>query len=115
MKNKLKKNTNKTLFEVRAKNGGLIRTSRKYWRLITRVKHPLVAGKEEEVIKTLKDPILIKESIADKKVHLYYTKMNSSKYFCVVVKNEGRRGFIITAYITNRIKKGKLIWQKNKF
>lgn len=37
----------------------------------------------------------------------------TNKYLAVVVKINEIENFIITAYFTDRIKKGELIWEKN--
>ncbi len=99
------------LFRVKSKQGFFTSITSRYWELIITVKHPSVKGKELAVQETLESPELIKESSSDSKVYLYYRKING-KYFCVVVKNESKRSFIITVYITNRIKKGNIIWPK---
>jgi hypothetical protein len=32
------------------------------------------------------------------------------KLLCVVVKNEGSGDFVLTAYLTDTVKKGRLVW-----
>jgi len=68
-------------------------------------------NKESLVIKTLEDPEMIRKSLKDPNVYLYYR--GYEKYFiCVVVKHLNGEGFIITTYITDRIKEGEEIWKK---
>ena len=62
--------------------------------------------KEEIVKDTLKNPNEIRTSRKDKRVFLYYKKFNE-KYSCVVAKHLNGDGFIITTYITDRIKMGE--------
>lgn len=82
-----------------------------YWEFITTHKHPVILGKEKLVQEALKDPTVIKSSQKDSKVVLYYLPLKE-KFLCVVVKQEKRSGFIITTYITDKIKEGKIIWTK---
>ena len=63
---------------------------------------------------TLKDPELIKRSVYDEKIILiykYYEHIYNGKYMCVVVTLDN--GLVVTAYITDKIKKGEIIWTKN--
>ncbi len=49
----------------------------------------------------------------DKNVYLFYSEIiyyDSFKHICVVVNK--KEGFIITAYITDRIEEGEQIWKK---
>ncbi|MBI2971416.1 MAG: DUF4258 domain-containing protein [Candidatus Aenigmarchaeota archaeon] len=98
-------------FEVMSASGKKIRTTRKYWEFIIAIKHPSMTGKEDVVKITLKDPVEIRKSKHDEKTYLYYRKHNG--YFCCVVcKHENGKGYIITAYITDKIKEGGIIWKK---
>jgi hypothetical protein len=65
-----------------------IRITKEYWEFIVSVKHTNIIGKEYEVIKTLKYPEFIRKS------------------------NNGE-GFIITIYLTDRVKEGDEIWKKS--
>ncbi len=63
---------------------------------------------------TLKDPdIIIRERI-DPNVYIYYKCYKKFYYICVVVKHLNNEGYIITAYITDRLKRGEKIYEKNK-
>jgi hypothetical protein len=35
-----------------------------------------------------------------------------NKLYCVVVRHEGMEGFLITAYPTDKVKEGEVIWTK---
>lgn len=99
------------LFEIVSKLGVLIRTTNRHWQLITEQKHLEMKGKEEEVIKTLRNPSEVRLSGKDPGVYLYYRK--SGKYFyCVVVRHLNSEGFVITAYPTKNIKEGERVWKK---
>lgn len=73
--------------------------------------HPEIQGKQEEIQKTLEKPDLVKESKHDNKVRLFYKKI-AAYYLVVVVKIEGNRGFVLTAYLAEKVKRGNLLWEK---
>ncbi len=101
----------KNLFQIKSALDKHIKTTKDYWKKITVVKHPSIKGKEKEVQKTLKSPDIIRVSNSDKNIFLYYKKY-CKNYLCVVVRHENGDGFIITVYITNKIKEGKQVWKK---
>jgi hypothetical protein len=86
-----------------------IRTTPSYWEKIITFKHPIMAGQEEAVQQTLQTPSEIRRSQSDANVYLYY-KSDPPYFTCVVARHLNGEGFIITAYRTNRIKIGELIW-----
>lgn len=61
----------------------------------------------------MKAPDEIRVSKSDAKVFLYY-KRSGGNYLCVIAKHQNGKGFIITVYITNKIKEGKTIWKKQQ-
>lgn len=69
-----------------------------------------MAGKEELVKQTLSTPEEIRKSKIDSSVFLYYKTIE--RLYCAVVKHEGNRGFLITAYPADRIKEGEVIWTR---
>jgi hypothetical protein len=54
------------------------------------------------------------QSFSDPEARLYYRfyfrTMVGGKYLCVVVKTLGADAFVLTAYLTDRIKKGVPLW-----
>lgn len=102
---------NDIYFEAVSLLGKKIRTTSSHWDLIAKIKHPEIHGKENEVKVCLKEPVEIRKSSEDQNVLLFYKE--DGKYFlCVVVRHLNGEGFIITAYITDKIKEGELIWRK---
>lgn len=98
-------------FEAKAINDKIIRTTHSHWELITKVKHPEIEGKEAEVKQCLSNPVEIRKRSEDNDVYLYYHPYE--KYFiCVVVRHLNGEGFIITAYITDKIKEGEIVWKR---
>ncbi len=58
----------------------------------------------------LEHPDVIRQSRTDKDVFLYYKQ--SDKLYCVVVRHVEAEGFLITAYPTDKVKEGDVIWTK---
>lgn len=98
---------------VLSKLSRTIRTSKKYWQKIVTIKHPVMFGKERHVIKSLEDPVLVRQSDKDQDVCLYYGSYGK-RYICVVVRHEDGTGFVISCYPVDKIKKGKILYEKTK-
>ena len=85
--------------------------TRNRWREIVRFKHPAVAGREKEVRQCLRHPEVIRSSAKDSNVHLHYLGLEGI-YLCVVVAGDANERFVVTAYLTERLKKGDELWRK---
>ena len=97
-------------FEVITPLNVKVRTTKKYWDYIVRVKHRPMKNKEHIVKETLSNPEEIYKSKIDQTVYLYYRQFD--KMYCVLAKQIGEAGFLITAYPTDKIKEGERIWKK---
>ena len=84
-------------------------TNERYIHIV--IRHPELEGREEDIIKTITDSDFVQESSYDKNVLLYYRKFGND-YLAAVVKVLNDHGFIITAYITDVIKTGVVVWKK---
>jgi len=77
--------------------------------------HTEMKNQIERVKETLRSPEEIRESIYDKSIWLFYKFYPKTpvtkKYMLVVVKVLNSKGFIITAFYTDEIKKGELVWK----
>lgn len=111
VKTLIKIQSRKIYFEVKSKLGILVRTTKTYWNVITHIKHPTLKGRESEVKRVLCDPDEIRVSKRDRTVLLFYRKIEK-RHLCVVVRFLKNKGFIITAYWTDRIKEGNLRWKR---
>ena len=100
------------LFEVLTPLGFRVRVTRERWNLITTVKHPVMAGREDVVRATLENPEQIRQSRSDSKVLLFYRAERSSRWVCAVATRAADQGFLITAYPTDAIKEGTQVWPK---
>ena len=64
--------------------GYRVQLTRDRWREIVRFKHPVMAGREGAIRDCLRDPDLIRASVKDPDVHLFY-RSSASETVCVVV------------------------------
>jgi hypothetical protein len=76
--------------------------------------HPEMAGLREGVAETLREPEVVIQSASDPVVRLYYRfyhrTMVGGKHLCVVVKVRQEDAFVVTASLTDRVKKGTVLW-----
>ena len=72
--------------------GFTVRVTRAYWTLITTIKHPIMAGCEDEVKATLESPQEIRRSKSDPSVYLFYRSRRTRRWVCAVTKQEDRSG-----------------------
>lgn len=100
-------------FEVESVLGKRIRTTLEHWRFISEVKHPLIKEFEAEVKKTIKQPDTVRKSKRDPSVFLYYRKFGNN-FVCVLAKHLNGEGFVVTAYIADKVKRGETVWEKAK-
>ena len=78
------------------------------------LEHPEMVGLEDAIDATLAQPQRVVQSLSDPQARLYYryyvgTRVGD-KYLCVVVKVVGGDAFVLTAYLTDTIKKGHQLW-----
>jgi hypothetical protein len=93
--------------EETSKLGKKIRVTKRYWEYIV-AKHESVESLEEEVKGTLINPEVVRVSKEDPDVYLYYSRYRKY-YLCVVCKHLNREGFVITAYLADKIKSGRRV------
>ncbi len=77
-----------------------------------------MAELEGAIRDTLSHPERVVESLSDPQARLYYrfylgTRVGD-KWLCVVVKVIGEDAFVLTAYLTDRIKGGVEIWLRER-
>ncbi|MBI2757538.1 MAG: DUF4258 domain-containing protein [Chloroflexi bacterium] len=100
------------LFEVMTPLGFRVRVTHGYWDLIVSVKHPVMAGREDDVRSALENPDEIRQSKSDEDVYLFYKVEREKRWICAVSRQTGKTGFLITTYPTDAIKEGVRIWHK---
>jgi len=76
--------------------------------------HPEMADCKAAISETLIHPALVIQSISDEAAHLYYRHYPGTrvgdKFICVVVKVKPGDAFVLTAYMTDKPKKGTVLW-----
>jgi hypothetical protein len=100
------------LFEVLTPLDFRVRVTKAYWEVIITIKHPAMTGKEEDVKEALFNPDEIRRSRSDEAVYLFYKPERIGRWVCAVTKRLNGDGFLITAYPTDAIKEGEVIWRK---
>ena len=89
-----------------------VRTHIGYWKAKVIGTHPSMAGKEGVAKEALESPIEIRESKKNNLTYLFY-RIAAKRFVCVVVKKvQESSGFVVTAYETDQIKTGVLVWKK---
>jgi len=75
-----------------------------------------MVGLGEAVAETLRKPDVVIASpsapLARLYYHFYHRTMVGGKHLCVVVKVRQDDAFVVTAYLTDRVKKGAVLWLK---
>lgn len=76
--------------------------------------HPEMVGLESAIRETLAHPEKVVQSSSDPQAELLYryylgTRVGD-KWLCVVVKVRPVDAFVVTAYLTDKPKRGELIW-----
>ena len=95
-------------FEVTSSLGKRITISVEYWQKIVETKHPIMRDREELVRQTLTSPEQVRRSKKDPSVYLHYRK-DDGRLCCVVAKHLNGDGFVVTAYLTDKIKVGEVV------
>lgn len=76
--------------------------------------HPEMVSMEPAIEDTLVHPERVVQSFSDPQAKRYYRfyfrTIAGSKYLCVVVKTVDADAFVLTAYLTDRINKGVVLW-----
>jgi len=98
------------LYYAKTPLGIKIKITEELWDYIVTVKHPSMRNRINDIVKILSDPMEIRRSKRDRTVYLYYGK--TDLFICAVCKHLDGEGFLITAYMTDKIKAGEVIWKK---
>ena len=81
---------------------------------VQRAAHPEMAGMKAALGETLFDPEVVVQSLSEPGARLYYRfyhrTMVGGKHLCSVVMFQRDDAFIVTAYLTDRVKKGEVLW-----
>jgi len=104
------------VLEVRSKLGKMIRFDEDRWKHA--LEHPEMENQISKIKETLVDPNEVRESVRMSSIWLFYKLYTNSpvseKYLLVAVEVLDGEGFIVTAFFTDKVKKGGLIWKKKR-
>ena len=82
------------------------------------LEHPEMSGSEAAIGVTLAYPEWVIESLFDADIRLYYRfyrdTIVGAKHLCVVIKISEEDAFILTAYLTDGIKRGWRLWPETE-
>jgi hypothetical protein len=94
--------------------GRTVRLTDERWRHI--LEHAEMVGMDEAVSQTLRDPQPVIRSRTDATARLnyryYFRTLAGDRWLCVVVKYSETDAFVLTAYLTDKPKKGEVLWRK---
>jgi len=78
--------------------------------------HPEMRGQLERVGQALRQPEKVVRSRTDPEVELFYRQYErtpvTTKFLCAVVKAGAGDPFLVTAYFTDSVKQGEILWEK---
>lgn len=101
------------VFRATSPLGYSVALTRNRWREIVRFKHPAIKNYQEEAKQCVSNPDVIRASGKNPDVHIYYLHLEAGKHICVVTApGDSDEHFVVTAYLTNRIKQGDELWQR---
>ena len=73
-----------------------------------------MVGLDDEIEQALAAPDRVVESVSDSESRLYYRHLAETmvgpKYLCVVVKVRPGDTFVITGFLTDKVKRGRVLW-----
>lgn len=101
------------LFDATTPLGFRVRTTPGYWLFLVEAKHPVLAGRDADILRVLTDPDQIRRSRRDPDVYLFY-RGDGRRWLCAVARRRCDHGFLITAYPTDAIKTGELAWTRSR-
>ncbi len=84
-------------------------------RLAHILEHPEMTGIESRIAETLGRPESVIRSASDDETRLYYRLYTDTpvdeNLLCVVVKAKKDDAFVLTAYLTDKPKRGEVLWR----
>ena len=102
------------IFRVPSKLRKTIRLDKEKWNHV--LEHPEMKSQINRIKETVINPDLVRESTYEPSIWLFYKLYTDTpvtrKYLLVVTKIINEEGFIVTAFFTDKVKKGGLVWKK---
>lgn len=101
---------------VISKLGKVISLDQARWKHV--LGHPEMRSQRYRIKQSLVDPDEIRKSERSSDIWLFYKLYAKTpvtqKFMLVIVKLMNGEGFIVTAFFTDKMKKGDLVWKKNQ-
>ena len=102
------------VFKILSKTGRVVSLDEERWRHV--LEHPEMKNQLDRIKETAVNPDEVRASVYDLSVLLFYKLYEETpvtgKYLMVVMKSLNGEGFIVTAFFTDKVKKGGLVWRK---
>jgi len=80
------------------------------------LEHPEMVGLDGAIADTLGAPELVIRAASDEEIRLHYRFCRDTcvgdKFLCVVVKARDEDAFVLTAYLTDKPKRGEVLWSR---
>lgn len=99
------------IFVEKEKSGEIIRLTDERWQHII-IRHPEVKNHLSKIKSTIKNPEIIIKNFYNQDEKYYHRYFKSLKNYLIVII-ELKKKFVITAFISRKPKKGKILWKKN--
>ena len=101
------------MIELADYQGRPVRLTAERWRHI--LDHPELSDMEAAIELAVREPQMVVRSRTDPSTWLYYRHepktVVGGKWLCVVIKYMDADAFVLTAYLTDRPKKGDVVWR----
>ncbi len=102
------------MFKILSKMGRAVSLDEDRWGHL--LEHPEMKNQLDRIKETVTNPDEVRESVHDPSVLLFYKLYEETpvaqKYLLVAIKTLNREGFIVTAFFTDSVKKGGVVWKK---
>lgn len=102
------------VLEVMSKVGKIVRLDEERWEHVR--EHPEMKDEIDRLREAVVEPDEVRRSVYDAAVWLFYRYYRKTpvtkKYLLAVVRIQNEEGFIVTAFFTDTVKKGDLVWSR---
>jgi len=102
------------MIELTDYQGRAVRLTAERWRHI--LDHPELSDMQAAIELAVREPQLVIRSRTNPSALLYYrhepNTVIGGKWLCVVIKYTDADAFVLTAYLTDRPKKGDVVWRR---
>jgi len=101
-------------FEVSTPLGFTVRCSQACWEFIVSQKHPVLADMKERSKRFWKLRNRCDAAGRTRMSFFLFYKGSAPRWLCAVARREDGSGFLITAYPTDAVKAGEIVWTRSR-